>query len=268
MSSHPFTDGAEFLTMAHRGASMRAPANTWPAFELAWKMGANVIETDVHWTKDDRLVVCHDDVVDRVTEHTGRIRDLTYGELRTLDFGYRFTLDEGKTFPFRGKGVQIMTFDELLERLPDVRVNVDLKPKEPRVASFLRILDEHNAFHRVMLASFSHQTLVEARARTPRVATSASTREVVEFLLRIPSLLRLFGRDAKVPYLALQVPRSAWGRPLVNRHFVERAKAIGVAVHVWTVNDEKQMQELVEAGVDGIVTDCPDICLKVLHASV
>ncbi|WP_236017720.1 glycerophosphodiester phosphodiesterase [Alicyclobacillus suci] len=260
MSAHRRTETAEFLTMAHRGASRVAPANTWPAFEMAIKMGANVIETDVHWTKDDQLVICHDPMVDGVTEGTGYIRDLTYAQLCALDFGYRFTRDGGETFPFRGKGVRIVRFAELLERLPDVRVNVDLKPARPRVAAFLQILDEHKAFERVMLASFSHQTLVEARARNARIATSASTREVLGFLLRGPELRRAMGYKAKVPYLALQVPRTVWGRPLVNRNFVRRAHAIGVQVHVWTVNDARQMIDLMEAGVDGIVTDCPDIC--------
>ncbi|WAH35740.1 glycerophosphodiester phosphodiesterase [Alicyclobacillus dauci] len=263
MPHHPYTDSDDFLLMAHRGASMAAPANTWPAFDMAIKMGANVIETDVHWTKDGVLVVCHDDVVDNVSNGRGQIAAMTYRELQRLDFGYRFTPDGGRTYPFRGRGIRIPTFNELLGQFPGIRINVDLKPKEPRVGSFLRIIEEHGAFDRVVLASFHHATLVEARSRCKRVATSASTWEVVQFLLRLSELRTAFTKW-EVPYVALQVPNKVWGHTLVNRNFVKRAHELGADVHVWTVNDAKVMSALLDVGVDGIITDCPDVLQQTL----
>lgn len=178
-----------------------------PAFAAAVAEGADVIETDVHWTADGVLVVAHDPVVETVSDGCGRIDEMTFQALRELDFGYRFSPDGGQTYPFRGKGVMIPTFLELLHAWPNVRVNVDLKPKRARVPAFLEVVDQASAFDRVTLASFHHRTLAEARSRCPKLATSASTREVVEFLAGIPTWKARLGLGRKVPYVALQVPK-------------------------------------------------------------
>lgn len=252
-----------FWNMAHRGASAVAPANTFAAFEAAVQMGANVIETDVHWTRDNVLVVAHDDTVDAVSNGSGRIAEMNYKDLLALDFGYRFTLDEGKTFPFRGQGVRIPTFYELLSKMPGIRINVDLKPEIAHVSSFLRVVARANAMHRVVLASFHHRTLVEARQRCPELATSASTREVVQFLLGLQEC-SILGQRKPVSYVALQVPHRFWGHQLVNARFVRRAKRQGVAVHVWTVDHPADMERLIALGVNGIVTNEPNVLKAVL----
>ncbi|GMA58636.1 hypothetical protein GCM10025858_31390 [Alicyclobacillus sacchari] len=127
--------------IAHRGASRSALTNTLPAFRLALDMGSDVLETDVHWTQDGVLVVSHDDVVDAVSDGHGRIADMTYAELLRLDFGYRFSPDAGKTFPFRGQGVRIPTFRELLDGFPNCTINVDIKPRDARVSELIKIVD-------------------------------------------------------------------------------------------------------------------------------
>lgn len=250
--------------MAHRGASLARPANTMPAFAAAVAEGADVIETDVHWTADGVLVVAHDPVVETVSDGCGRIDEMTFQALRELDFGYRFSPDGGQTYPFRGKGVMIPTFLELLHAWPNVRVNVDLKPKRARVPAFLEVVDQASAFDRVTLASFHHRTLAEARSRCPKLATSASTREVVEFLAGIPTWKARLGLGRKVPYVALQVPNKAYGRTVVDARFVRRARAIGVEVHVWTVDDPDEMRRLIALGVDGIVTNSPSTLRKIV----
>lgn len=252
------------LVMAHRGASDVAPANTLPAFAAAIAAGADVIETDVHWTADDVLVIAHDPAVDAVSDGEGRIADFTLSELRHLDFGYRFSPDGGLTFPYRGKGVTIPTFRELLERWPNARINVDLKPKRAQVASFLKILDDARALHRVVLASFHHQTLVEARLRCPQLATSASTREVVAFLASGALCRSRLYRQKRPPYLALQVPYETYHRRVVTASFVHRAHRMGVEVHVWTVDDVNEMKRLIHLCVDGIVTNSPSALRKIL----
>lgn len=244
--------------MAHRGASSQAPGNTLLAFAAAVAAGADVIETDVHWTRDGVLVVAHDDTVDAVSDGTGRIDTMTFQALRQLDFGYRYTEDGGSTFPFRGLGVRIPAFQELLIRWPTLKINVDLKPKRANVPSFLQVVDEVRGLDRILLASFHHATLNEARARCPALATSASPREVAQFVAGL-LLSRRPTPSARVPYAALQVPVRVAGRHLVTERFVERAHHMGTPVHVWTVDDKAEMHRLISAGVDGIVTNRPDL---------
>lgn len=251
--------GPRCVNMAHRGASLRAPANTMPAFAAAIEDGADVIETDVHVTKDGVIVVAHDEVVDAVSDGSGRIDQMTYAELETLDFGYRFTQDGGETFPFRHRGIRIPTFLELLEAWPETRMNVDLKPKHASVSALIQTLYEGHAIERTTLASFHHQILRESRARCPSLRTSASPREVAWFLCGGVSFT-----PGRLPYVALQVPDKVQGRSLVTPKFVSRARSRQVEVHVWTVDDAKRMRELVELGVNGIVTNTPDTLRRVL----
>ncbi|EJY55240.1 glycerophosphoryl diester phosphodiesterase [Alicyclobacillus hesperidum URH17-3-68] len=251
--------------IAHRGASLHRPANTLDAFRLALDMGADILETDVHWTRDGVLVVSHDEVVDTVSNGQGRIADMTYAELLRLDFGYRFSPDGGKTFPFRGQGVRIPTFLELLKSFPNCTINVDIKPRNARISEFLRMVDAVGALERIILASFHHATLVEARSRCPRLRTSASVREVASFLLATRMGVRR--TKHRLPYVALQVPRERYGITVVDQTFVDRAHAAGVEVHVWTIDDPEQMRHLIDLGVDGIVTNSPQTLQSVLLES-
>ena len=119
--------------MGHRGDSSSAPENTIVAFEQAVTVGIDFLETDITMTKDDELILFHDndpEDLKRVTGHLGRIRDLTLEEVKLLDIGYNFTTDEGQTFPFRGKGHTVVTVREFFERFPDTQVNMDLKTTE------------------------------------------------------------------------------------------------------------------------------------------
>ncbi|WP_231862872.1 glycerophosphodiester phosphodiesterase [Alicyclobacillus mali (ex Roth et al. 2021)] len=248
---------------AHRGASHEAPENTLPAFQVALHQGADVIETDVHWTKDGELVICHDARIEGVSDGAGAIADMTYEELLRYDFGYRFTRDGGRTYPYRGRGIRIPTLREALRAFPGVHFNVDLKPKRPHVGLFLRMLAEEDSLHRVTLASFHHRTLAEARARCPQLKTSASPLEVA----RVLALARLggaFGGQLRMPFAAVQVPMRQHGVRVVTTRFVEFAHRCGLEIDVWTVDDPNVMRELIRQGVDGIVTNSPQILQKLL----
>jgi len=248
---------------AHRGASREAPENTLLAFQIALRQGADVIETDVHWTKDRELVICHDARIDAVSDGTGAIADMTYGELLRYDFGYRFTRDGGRTYPYRGCGIRMATLREALRAFPGAHFNVDLKPKCPHVGLFLRMLEEEDSLERVTLASFHHRTLVEARARCPRLRTSASPLEVA----RLSAMARVgwaFGGRARIPFQAVQVPLRQYGVRVVTPRFIEFAHRLGLEVDVWTVDDPNVMRGLIRQGVDGIVTNSPQILQKLL----
>jgi glycerophosphoryl diester phosphodiesterase len=132
-TTKPFLRDAHPVILAHQGASGHAPSNTLEAFELAVKQGADILEVDVHLTSDGVVVVSHDDTIDRLTNGKGRIREMSLTQLRTYDFGHGFTPDEGKTFPYRGKGIAIPTLEEVFQRFPGVRVNIEIKQTHPPV---------------------------------------------------------------------------------------------------------------------------------------
>ncbi|WP_303797733.1 glycerophosphodiester phosphodiesterase [Alicyclobacillus macrosporangiidus] len=250
---YPFDELPRPLIMAHRGDPVHAPENTLPAFESAILRGADALEADVHWTRDGVIVVIHDEVVDRVSDGHGRVRDMTWSELRRLDFGYRFTLD-GRTFPYRGRGIRMLTLRELLTRFPEARFNIDIKPKDPpSLAQFVREVVECRAERRVFAASFHHKVLNRLRRIYPQLATGASPCEAMAALARLHAGVGL----GRVKYKALQVPPRVRGIPWLTERWLERAHRSGLPVHVWTVNDPAEMERLFDLGVDGIVTDDP-----------
>ncbi|MCL6453612.1 MAG: glycerophosphodiester phosphodiesterase [Alicyclobacillus sp.] len=247
---------------AHRGASACAPENTLPAFDLALRHGADVLETDVHWTRDGVLVVAHDSDISRVSDGQGSIESLTYTELCRYDFGYRFTTDNGRTYPYRGTGVRILRLRELFERYPRVPVNLDIKPRRP--ASLRQLIAEISgagAADRTVVGSFHHDVLQAFRAFTSAIATSASPREVAFALVQCIS--RIGMPSAALPYRALQVPIRMYGIEVVTRRLVEWAHRSGCAVHVWTVDAPGEMERLFELGVDGVMTNRPQLGVAV-----
>ncbi|QSO49151.1 glycerophosphodiester phosphodiesterase [Alicyclobacillus mengziensis] len=262
--AHPYAKAVRPLVFAHRGASGEAPENTYAAFAMAVEMGADAIETDVHWTKDGVIVVAHDADVSRMTNGQGRIEELTYAELHELDFGYRFTPDGGESYPYRGKGLTIMRFRDLLQEFPDLPINVDLKPKvHPLLSQYIREVYESDGVERVMTASFHHDVLQRLRQQNTNLSTSASPREIASFLLR----QRLgVGVSGKVPHQALQVPPMMYGIRVVTEGFVRAAHRASAKVHVWTINVVEEMKQLLDMGVDGIMTNHPDRARFVVDA--
>lgn len=255
-------DARRTLVIAHRGGAGLWPENTLYAFERASASGVDVIETDVRATKDGELVIFHDESVGRMTDGAGRVGALTLAELKSLDAAYRFSTDGGRSFPLRGQGVTIPTLREVFAALPRMRFNIEPKQSAPSIASPLcRLIREHGMTERVLVASFSGTTIEEFRRECPEVATSASTGEVASFLaLHEAGLATSYGPVMQ----ALQVPERAGGLRVLTRDFVEAAHGRGLRVHAWTVNDEGDMRRLIDAGVDGVMTDYPDRLLKVL----
>lgn len=260
MKTKPFLKSKLPIILAHRGANARFPENTIPAFEEALRVGTNYIETDTQLTRDGIPVLHHDDNVASLTGKDRFVKDLNLKELKKLDAGYTFTTDGGKSFPHRGVGIYIPTLEEVLKKLKDAKLNIDIKDGTPETARIvLDIIKKYKAQERVLIASFAPSALVYVREQAPEMATSACQKEVIKFLVN--SLLK--GKRVKdVPYDALQVPEMQYGIKVVNKRFLKGARALGLQVHVWTVNDEKSMRGLLKMKVDGIITDYPDIGLK------
>jgi glycerophosphoryl diester phosphodiesterase len=218
--------------------------------------GADVLETDVHLSRDGELVVIHDDTVDRTTDGTGPVAELTWAELRELDAGARFTDLEGPSL--RGNGGADPRFEEVLEALPGVRINVDAKA--PAAARpLVELLNRRGEEHRVLVASEFEAT------RGDRLGTGALLRHPApDHPLLPPPPLPLGG-----PYTpqtdALQVPWRWEGRQVTTRALHREAHRRNIPVHVWTVDDPETMRTSWTWGADGIQTDRPDLLARVLH---
>jgi glycerophosphoryl diester phosphodiesterase len=261
MSRHPFLDSPGPVAIAHRGGADNAPENTLPAFADAIHLGYRHLETDVHLTRDGIVVAFHDPRLDRVTDATGVIEDLDVAAVEAADGGYGFSPDGGRSFPFRGQDVRVPRMEDLLERWPRVRINIDPK-SDAVVEPLIALLDRHAAWDRVCLGSFSDRRLNRIRsAMGDRACTSMGPRAVA--FARAASLAGLMPRLGAD---CVQVPPRQGKIPIVTPRFVSSAQRAGLAVHVWTINDAPTMHALLDMGVDGLMTDRPRLLRDVFAA--
>lgn len=250
------------LVFAHRGGGGLFPENTLEAFDYSAKMGVDVLELDVHSTVDGELVAAHDRTVNRTTNGSGQINQLTLAELKKLDAGYHFTPDDGKTFPLRGKGITIPTLQEIFDAFPNQTFNVEPKQAEPSITKPLcAMIRARNMTEKVIVGSFRQTAIDEFRAECAEVATSATPSEVSEFLALYKAGL---GETYTPPMQVLQIPERLGSLQIVSKEFVETARKLNLQVHVWTINDTEDMKRLLEMNVDGIMTDYPDRLLKLV----
>ncbi len=260
----PYLDHDRPLFFAHRGGALLAPENTLVAFEQGLAFGADALELDIQTTYEGEIVVIHDPTVDRTTNGSGPVAAYTLEKLRALDAGYRFSPDGGQTYPYRGQGITIPTLREVLERFPTARINIDLKESTPaRERRLWELIQEYEAYDRVLVASGDlHLPITRFRQLAAgRVATSASAQEIRTFVLAAAGRATRWLRPA---YDALQVPETHKGIRIVSRTLIEAAHRTGLAVHVWTVDRREDMERLLALGVDGLMTDRPDILAQVL----
>ncbi len=257
----PFLESPYPLNLAHRGGAALAPENTMVAFERALALGADGLDLDVRASRDGELVVIHDETVDRTTDGTGRVSDMTLAELQALDAGYRYSVDNGQTFPYRGQGVKIPTLREVLSAFPDARVNIEIKQVDPPIEKALAdLILEMGAQERVMVVAADGDVIERFRHLAPGVATAAARGEVTWFYWMQRLRLDAFYRPTAS---ALQVPERSGDVVLVTPRFVKAAHARGMKVIVWTVNTPDRMRRLLQMGVDGIITDRPDLLRQV-----
>ncbi len=239
------------MLFAHQGGEGEWPCNTLFALENSERLGADVLDVDVHLSKDGQLVLCHDPTLDRTTDATGPITERTAKELKNVDAGYRFTTDKGRTYPYRGRHLGIPTLEECFQRFPGKRFGVEIKPDDPRaVSELLRLTRAYS--NPVLLSSFHDDLMREARKAG--MATSATPGEVRVFL--ILSTLHLESLFSP-PYEALQVPREHKGTRVLSPRLVEAAQARNVKVIPWTLNEPDEMQEAWALQVEGVNTDFP-----------
>jgi glycerophosphoryl diester phosphodiesterase len=251
------------VNIAHRGGAGIAPENTLEGFREGLRVGAGVLELDVHTTADGHVVVIHDDVVDRTTQGTGPVREMTLAEIEHLDAGYRFTRDGGRTFPYRGQGIRIPTLAEVYDEFVDVPINVEIKGERSGIeAAVWRVIEAADGGERTLVVSENTPTIRRFREVCgERVATASSSAELIFFY----TMSRLgLGRIVSPRYRALQGPETYRGLRVVTPGFVQAAHEHGLRVDVWTIDSEADMRRLLGYGVDGIMTDRPDILAELL----
>jgi len=245
------------LAIAHRGSRELWPENTMEAFSQAVALGFRFLETDLHVTADGVLVCVHDDTVDRTTEGTGAVSSFGFEELASLDAGFRHNSLGG--YPFRGKGVSIPSLEEAVTTLSEVSFVVDLKV-DGQVGLLADLIERLSLHDRLIVGSFSDQRLEEFRRATRgRVPTSTGP-----MMSRMWLLTSRVGRGAGGDASALQLPTQVRGIKVIDKKLVDTAHAKGLQVHVWTVNDPAEMEAYLDLGVDGIISDRPDLLREVL----
>jgi glycerophosphoryl diester phosphodiesterase len=257
----PFFDSRRPQIFAHRGGCALGPENTLAAFDLGLEAGADGLELDVHLSADGVPVVHHDVTLDRTTSLSGPLAARTAAELARVDAGCRYSRD-GR-LPFREQGVGIPSLREVLERYRGVPIVIEMKVNSAEmgeaVAHEVRRAD---AIERVCLAGYGARSAAAARASIPGIATSATHPEV-----RLAVYRGLAGWPVRhAAYGAYQVPERNGLIRIVSPRFIRDAHAAGFKVQPWTIDEEPDMRRLLEWGVDGLITNRPDLAVRVRDA--
>jgi glycerophosphoryl diester phosphodiesterase len=265
--THPFFANFDRypLVIAHADDTGQGlwPGSSMLYLEGASELGVDMLELDVHMSQDGHIVVMHDDTVDRTTNGSGKISELTLKEIKSLEVGGNWTQDDGVTYPYRGQGLRVPTLAEVFYLFPDVPMNIEIKQAEPSmVRPLCDMIRRFNMSEKVLVPSFSDEAVAEFRAICPDVATAGSSSEVRNFVLLNFAFLSNLLSPA---YQAFQVPEKSAGIPVVIPRFVKSAHDRNLQVHVWTVNDPADMQRFIDMDVDGIMTDRPDLLLELLN---
>lgn len=250
------------LVIAHQGGDGVWPGETMLAFQNSAALGVDVLEMDIHITADGELILMHDETVDRTTNGSGEIESMTLADLKELDAAYDWSPDDGQTFPYRGQGLAVATLEEVFQTFPGMRMTIEIKRTDASMAEqFCELIREYNMQDKVLAASFHDDRLSEFRSVCPEVATSSAKNETTVFVLMTKVFL---GGWYSPAFSSLQVPEESGGITVMTPGFVRAAHARNLAVEPWTINDEETMRKHIEWGVDGIITDRPDILMKVL----
>lgn len=244
-SRFKFLEHDGVLAFAHRGGALEAPENTMKAFAYAADLGYRYLETDAYATRDGVLISFHDDKLDRVTDRKGKIEELTWAEIQ----GARI-----------GGAEPIPLLEDLLAAWPEMRINIDPK-HDAAVAPLIALIKRMGIEGRVCIGSFSDKRVRQIQdAFAGAVCTSPGPNGILRLksaTIGFPS--RTFREGCA------QVPTRAQGLTLVNRRFIETAERHGLQVHVWTVDEEAEMNRLLDLGVHGLMTDRPALLKKVLQ---
>ncbi len=241
--------------IAHRGGGGEWPGETLYAFEQAVKAGVDILEMDVHRTRDGVLVLMHDKTLDATTDGSGLIKEKDWDDIKELDAAYTWPMH-------RGKGIRIPRLEEVFDRFPEVRMNIEVKQRSPSlVPELYELIKKKGKEDEVLIASAWHRTLREVRSENRKLATSASVWEILNFQV----FNNVLGVQHHLPTDAIQW-HSKFAFHVITERFVAAAGK-DLKVHAWTVNEHEEMNRMISLRVDGIITDYPTKLLSLLGRS-
>lgn len=266
-TDHVFFNKDKPLIIAHQGGEHLAPSGTLEAFENAVQLGVDVLEFDIHMTKDGHLVSIHDPTVDRTTNGTGTINEMTLEEIQALDAGDYFMDLEGE-YSFRDQGVYIPTVEEIFESIPDIHYNIEIKDtNDPDlyheiVDKLWKLLKRYDLEEQTLIASFDHDIIdIVSNVTDGEAIVSGGRQEITRFVIFHKIFLNgLYSNKVD----AVQIPTKESGINLKDHNMIRGANKRGMGVHYWTINNQETMKELIDLGADGIITDRPDLMIELL----
>ncbi|MBN2427609.1 MAG: glycerophosphodiester phosphodiesterase [Deltaproteobacteria bacterium] len=246
--------------IAHRGFSGRYPENTLMAFQAAVETGVSYLELDVWLSRDNQLVVHHDDTCQRTCGNPRAIKKMTLSEIKTLDAGFGFSMDGGQTFPFRGQGITIPSLEEVLTAFPKAFFTIEIKDDSPGIEMVLfDSIRRSGREDAVLIGSGLDEVMPRIRRHCHGIPTGCSSGEAGAFFFSVQK-----GETPEmVPGEVLHLPMYHKGMALISPPLVEAARVMGLEIHVWTVNKKEDMEKLLAQGVAGITSDFPDLLLEI-----
>jgi glycerophosphoryl diester phosphodiesterase len=264
-TTHPVLDNIDLpVTIAHQGGNKEYPDQSMLAFDNSVNLGIQILELDIHRTMDSVLVIHHDASIDRLTNQTGMIKEMTWDELQDVDGAYNWTIN-GENYPYRGKGVQIISLAQLIEKYPDKVYDIEIKQMDPPIETDLcAMLRKYDlATDQVIVASFYDDIINQFHNICPEVAISLSVKKGTKlYILSRVGLERLLPINSVIAQLPLQFP-SPIGELRLDKRYINAFSKGDRQVWVWTVDDPSKMEEVLDMGVHGILTDRPDVLMNV-----
>ncbi len=253
----------KYTHISHRGASGEAPENTLLAFRIAVeKYNTDVLEMDVHSTNDKVIVVIHDRTLHRTTNGKGNVKDYTYEELEKFDAGYWYKIEGKNEFPYRGKGVKIPTLKEVFESFPNLKFNIEVKQKNPPIEEdIINLIREAGFTDKVILGSSKVSISKKLKKLAPEIASFCNKWNVIIFYILNKTGLGFLYRPK---HQSLQPTSKIKPVNILQPSIVNSAHKKGMMFHVWTINNEKDMEKFLNMGADGIMTDYPERLNNVL----
>ena len=228
-----------FIGLSHRGNSKKFIENSFEAFNSVIQMGYKYIETDLRMTKDNEVIAFHDPDLKRLFNLDAQVKDLTFNEIAIL---------------FREKNCSLLTLEDALKKFPEIHFNVDLKVKEV-IQDSIKVVENLNAFNRVCFASFHSSHTKKILQHNQNAIVSMGLKDVALF-----KFFKFKNEKIKI----IQIPLKWKGIKVLTRNLIQKVDKSNLLVHVWTVNDRKTINYLIDLGVNGIVTDEPELLMKIM----
>ncbi|AIY05958.1 glycerophosphoryl diester phosphodiesterase [Planococcus sp. PAMC 21323] len=255
------------IVLAHRGGAKLAPENTLAAFNHSAELGVNGFEVDIRMTSDEEILVFHDEYIDRTTDGAGRVADLTLEQLRTFDLGYHF-IDLDGQHSYRGKNEKVVLLRELIEKFPQMYINIDIKDAPETYEGSLvpsklwRLIDSLGAHDRIVVTSFYDEQIDRFNLYAQnRIAIGAGENEIRKAYTAFTSQ---FGHLYQPRADVFQIPTKSSVFRLDSARFIAFLDNLNIPVHYWVIDEPNAMRTLIAAGAKGIITDRPDLALSLI----